>query len=97
MHKNKDMVTEDINDLRYVIFDYSEVDKIDFNQVLITSIDTLRLSIDGLKTFVKWIGSTPSCVDTLTTKGPILDNEQIRIILQGPDWTDQSPSGNTIN
>lgn len=91
------MVTEELNELRYVIFDYSEVNKIDFDQVLITSIDTLRLSLDGLKTFVKWIGDTPSCVDTLTTKGPILNNEQILVILSTDEWTPNNPSGSTIN
>lgn len=91
------MVTDNIYELRYVIFDYSEVDKIDFSQVLITSIETLRLSVDGLKTFVKWLGETPSCVDTLTTKGPILNNEEILQILSTPEWTSITPSGSTIN
>lgn len=38
----------------YVIFNVSEIDKIDFNQVLETSAETLRKSVDGTRTFVKW-------------------------------------------
>lgn len=90
------MDINELNELRYVIYDYSEVDKINFNEVLETSIDTLRLSIDGTKTFDKWIGETPPCILSLTTKGPILNNQQIIEILNTPEWT-QYTSGTTIN
>ena len=39
---------------RYVIFEMSEVDLIDFSQVLQTSKDTLRLSNDGTKALIKY-------------------------------------------
>lgn len=84
-------------DLRYVIFDYAEVDKIDFNEVLETSPETLRLSVDGLKTFVKWIGEEPACISTLTSKSIIYSNEEMLDILDNPEWSDYSSiSGNTI-
>lgn len=38
----------------YVIFNVNEIEKIDFSQVLETSAATLRRSVDGSKTFVKW-------------------------------------------
>ena len=38
----------------YVIFNVSEIDKVDFTQVLETSPETLRRSVDETKTFVKW-------------------------------------------
>lgn len=38
----------------FAIFATSEIDKVDFNQVLETSSSTLRRSVDGTKTFVKW-------------------------------------------
>lgn len=38
----------------YVIFNVNEIEKIDFSQVLETSAETLRRSVDGFKTFVKW-------------------------------------------
>lgn len=76
-----------MNELTYVIFDYSEVDKIDFNEVFETSIDTLRLSIDGLKTFVKWEGNTPQCVLDLTTKSIEYNNQEMLNILSTPEWS----------
>ena len=39
----------------YVIFQYSEIINIDFDEVLETSIDTVRKSVDGTKTFVKYL------------------------------------------
>jgi hypothetical protein len=70
----------------YIIFDYSEVDKIDFNEVLETSIETLRLSLDGTKTFVKWIGEEPSFVSSIVSKSSIYTNDEMISILDGSDW-----------
>ena len=38
----------------FAIFSTTEIDQVDFSQVLETSADTLRRSVDGTKTFVKW-------------------------------------------
>jgi len=71
----------------YVIFNVSELDKIDFNQVLETSAETVRKSVDGTKTFVKWEGEVPSSVLTLTTKGNYLTHNEIVTILATAEWT----------
>jgi hypothetical protein len=73
----------------FMIFNVSELPQIDFTQVLETSIDTVRKSIDQTKTFVKWDGvEIPSSIDSLTTKeGPYTYNE-ILDILATPEWTD---------
>ncbi len=76
-----------MDELNYVIFNVSELDLIDFDQVRETSRDTLRYSVDLEWTFVKWIGSMPASVAALTTKGAVLTNEEILIVLSGPDWT----------
>ena len=39
---------------QYMIFDISEINTIDFTEVLQTSAETLRITNDGLKSFVKW-------------------------------------------
>ena len=38
----------------YLIINSDETNMIDFNQVRETSVDTLRYSLDGSKTFFKW-------------------------------------------
>ncbi len=45
----------------FMIFNVSELVNIDFTQVLETSIDTVRKSIDETKTFVKWDGKLYMC------------------------------------
>ena len=44
----------------YVIISSSDVPNIDFTQVMETSADTLRLSLDETLTFVKYEGDAPS-------------------------------------
>ena len=77
---------------QFMIFNISELSKIDFSQVLETSSNTVRKSVDQTKTFVKWESEEiPTCVDDLTTKeGPYTYNE-ILAILATPEWTDPNP------
>ena len=44
----------DYTDRNFMIFNVSELNDIDFNQVLESSADTLRYSVDGTETFVKY-------------------------------------------
>ena len=67
----------------YVIIDASEVANVDFSQVQETSADTLRYSLDGSKTFVKFEGDTPSFL----IGEPQYTQEEILSILDGPEWT----------
>jgi len=67
----------------YVIIDSSEVDSIDFDQVLETSADTLRYSLDGTQTFVKYEGDQPSF---LSSKQEYTHSE-ILAILSGSSWS----------
>ena len=76
----------------YMIFNVSELEQIDFEQVKETSIDTVRKSIDQTKTFVKWESETiPSSVEALTTKEGPYTYEEILAILATPEWTDPNP------
>ena len=75
----------------YVIFNTSELNKIDFTQVLETSIDTVRKSLDNNKTFVKWEGATPSCISNLSTIQGVYDVDGISNILSGIDWSPDTP------
>lgn len=77
---------------QFVIFDVSELDKIDFTQVLETSAETVRKSVDGTKTFVKWDDVVPACVESLTTKSGYLTYEEILAVLSTPGWS--APMGN---
>ena len=74
---------------QFMIFNVSELNNIDFTQVLETSSETVRKSVDGSKTFVKWDSQIiPSSVENLTTKKGAYTYEEILIILSSPEWTD---------
>jgi hypothetical protein len=76
----------------YCIFSTDELDKIDFSQVCETSAQTVRRSVDGTKTFVKWDGEeTPPCVSLLQTASPHYTHEEILQILSTEEWTAPLP------
>ncbi len=82
------MTTQDYESRKFMIFNISELSLIDFSEVLETSENTVRLSIDGSKAFVKWEGDiTPSSISNLTTKeGPYTYSEIINI-LSTTEWS----------
>jgi hypothetical protein len=73
-----------------MIFNISELTQIDFTQVLETSLDTIRKSVDQTKTFVKWDGVIPECINNLTTKEGPYTYDEILTILSTTEWTDQN-------
>ena len=76
----------------YMIFNVSEINNVDFEEVLETSEDTVRKSIDGTKTFVKWEGAAvPTTVSSLTTKVGPYTHSEILAILATDEWTSDNP------
>ena len=79
---------QEYDDRKFMIFNVSELNQIDFTQVLETSLDTVRKSIDNTKTFVKWDGVMPDSVNNLTTKEGPYTYDEILTILSTTEWTD---------
>jgi hypothetical protein len=77
--------------ITYITFNVSEIDSIDFNQVLETSVETLRYSVDKTQTVVKWVGEVPSCILSLTTKSAYMTYDEILSLLNSPVWTSNEP------
>jgi len=71
----------------YVIINKSEVSNVDFSKVKESSVDTLRYSIDGTKTFVKFEGNTP----TFLSGKQQYTHSQILEILAGEEWVSEEP------
>ena len=72
----------------YVVFDLTEVDTIDFSEVMETSADTLRKNLAETQSFVKYEDAMPSSVTALTTRSQEYTHEEILTMLAGTDWTD---------
>lgn len=82
------METKNYKNRQFMIFSVMELPSINFNEVLETSIDTVRKSIDGTKTFVKWESDTmPECIEQLQTKEGPYTYEEMLEILNTSEWT----------
>jgi hypothetical protein len=64
----------------------SEIDKIDFEQVVITSSETLTYSADGSKTVIEWTDIEPTFLSELSYKDGPYDLEQMQQITQSTEW-----------
>ena len=53
--------------ITYITINTDELSLVDFNEVMETSEDTVRLSVDGLQTVLKWEGDEPAFVSTLSS------------------------------
>tara|TARA_R100000808_G_C2047455_1_gene84370 strand:- start:53 stop:292 length:240 start_codon:yes stop_codon:yes gene_type:complete len=72
----------DLDDMKkYVIINKEDVDAVDFKQVIETSKATLRYSIDGQKTILKFVGETPSFLEGET----IYSHKEIIEIINNPN------------
>jgi hypothetical protein len=72
---------------QYMIFSLTEVDSINFDEVLQTSAETIRKSNDGMKSFVKWEGKIitnpidPSLmIPALDENGQIAEIESLPLV-----------------
>ena len=72
---------------KYVIIESSEVSSVNFSEVMETSLNTLRYSVDETKTLVKFIGDTPSFLDGKTQ----YTHSEILNILNSTEWTPPGP------
>jgi hypothetical protein len=78
-------------DRNFMIFNVSEINKINFDEVLETSAQWLRKSVNNQKTLIKWDGdSIPSSVQTLTTSEGPYTYDEIIVILNTSEWTEPS-------
>ena len=70
----------------YVIYDMANVGTIDFSQVYQTSVDTLRLSVNGEKTIIKFTGDTPNFLVGLQQ----YTHSEMLEIVQTPEWNSEN-------
>jgi len=72
----------------FAIFSITELNQINFDEVLETSANTVRTSVNGTKTFVKWDGETPPpSVEALETIEGYYTYTEMLDILSGEEWS----------
>jgi hypothetical protein len=68
---------------RWLIISADDVENINFNQVLESGSDTLRYSVDGTKTFVKYEVTVVEQDEVHTFTDPETEEEQTTTVLAG--------------
>ena len=81
------MSLENYDNRKYVIFDYTEINSVGFSQVMETASTTTRMSVNGVKTLVKYDGAMPSSIAGLTSKSQEYTHSEILVILATPEWS----------
>ena len=76
---------------KYLIVNITELDKIDFSQVMETSEFTVRKTNDGSKFFIKWEETDPTFLNDLQTKQGPYTHSEILQILEQPEWVTPMP------
>jgi hypothetical protein len=72
--------------ITYITINMSEIALVDFNQVMETSEETVRLSVDGLQTVLKWEGDEPAFVPALSSYEGPYTHEEILAIMATTEW-----------
>lgn len=83
-------------DIKYITFNLSEIDKINFDELLTTSNETIRLSNNNLGV-LKYLGEMPQSVQSLETKSQEYTNSEMVDLISSQYWilTNPSLTGNT--
>lgn len=74
-------------DKRFIIFNCSEISKVNFEEVPETAPNTLRKSVDGTKTFIEFDGNNkPSFIATLNSIYQECSYAEIIEVLNTIEW-----------
>ena len=79
-------ISPDYKARNYLILNVSEINLINFDEVYETSEETLRKSLDGTKTLIKWFDKKPKFINNLKTKEGPYNYDQITQILATSEW-----------
>ena len=86
-------MTNHFENRSYVIIPSGSISWVDFDDVMETSSGTLRFSVDGTQTFVKFNGDAPASVNAIPGRSAPYTWEQMINILSGVEW---SPTGDLV-
>ena len=78
---------------KFIFFNSSEKGILDYSQLVETSQATLRLSLDGTKTFVSYETETmPDTIQSLTSYTGPFTYEETLTLLQTAEWLPPAPT-----
>ena len=74
----------DYSNRKWVIVNVSDITEEMIDSAIQSSMDTLRKTLDGTKSILKWDGDTPTCFDGMTT----YNHSEILTELAKSTWTE---------
>ncbi len=72
----------------YVIVNTTDLELLDYNQLLTTSAETTVRNVVGDKAIVKYIGDMPSTISSLSEK-TLHTHEEIILIVESSEWREE--------
>ena len=75
----------------YSIINISDLSNIDFTQVIETSQNTIRKSIDESEFVIKYVTEPSFISDGTVTPLQTLSHAQCRVLMANSDWTPEEP------
>ena len=71
---------------KYLIIPITELDKVDFSQLVITSIDNLRYNNERTKAIIEWDVIDPAFLNQLNNSEGSYSADEMSIVLSNPEW-----------
>lgn len=77
----------------YITISISQLDNLDFSQIVETSKDTIRKSIDGTEFTAKWIGAMPDTISSIpeSDRSAIMTHAEALELMSTAEWSDPNP------
>ena len=75
----------------YAIINITDLSNIDFNQIVETSINTIRKSIDNSQFVIKYTTEPSFILDGTVIPIQTMDHAQCLALLADSDWTPEEP------
>lgn len=76
-------------DRKYVIIPISEIDSVDFNEVMQTSKESIRKSLDGTLALLKYEGEQPDSLADITGKSQEYTHAEIIELMSTSAWYEE--------
>ena len=74
--------------ITYVIVNTSDLELLDYGQLLTTSIETTIRNVDGDKAIVKYKGDMPPTIESLSNK-TLHNHDEIIVIVESSEWKEE--------
>ena len=71
----------------YAIIAFSDIEMVDFSEVVTTSIETTMMSVDGDKCVIGYMGDPPSSLASIPSLEGEYSHKEIKAIKNTPEWT----------